>query len=423
MEEYNLIEALKGNIDHLIKNEIIIIQNETFEKPYSIKKNDKFPYKIQLYNVTFRHKLRILNGFFEQLQIVKTNHIQIKGGEFQFLEITESEGIEIKTCKIGLLKIQTSTIYINGSTSSFNEININGSNPKGIIHNIKNISSKKLEVTGTGGLILKNSNIDILKLERVPHLEIYNTEFKELVLKNIGLHPQNTMNFTEVSFSRKSNNLSRRELGEMFVSNTRIKNWRIKDCDFSKCGLTINNKDVERYEFIGFNQWFKKIYQEEETDYKETEKKENIESYRALKKVANVANDKISEVYFRSKELNAYYKEISFKKNFWTKILLGLNKYTNNFGTEWGRALGLIVIFAIPLYLLYFCSTGFASDNSLYKHWGEIFLFINPIHHIELFGDETGNTFWSYLIDIVHRILNTYLYYQLIAAFRKYGKN
>ena len=72
---------------------------------------------------------------------------------------------------------------------------------------------------------------------------------------------------------------------------------------------------------------FKTIHDKDDNDYRE--------GYRQLKHAMINQNDKINELYFKSKELNAHLSELHWFKNFRTWFVLGVSKITNNFGFDW----------------------------------------------------------------------------------------
>jgi hypothetical protein len=57
------------------------------------------------------------------------------------------------------------------------------------------------------------------------------------------------------------------------------------------------------------------------------------------------------------------------------------------------------------------------------EFWQKYWLFITPFHNIHLMGDEYSYSGLSYFIDIFHRIINYFLLYQGVQAFRMYGKD
>lgn len=153
----------------------------------------------------------------------------------------------------------------------------------------------------------------------------------------------------------------------------------------------------------------------------------SIETFQELTQAANKMNNRFSEIRYHAYELNAYYKNLKFsRQTFWRTlgevINLGFNKYSNFFGLYWGLALLWIVIFGVGGYIGYFYSLH--SGACLGEHFGKVFIFINPVHKVDFMGEGFDNYLKNgpLVIDSVMRIIMAYLYYQFVAAFRKYGK-
>ncbi|MDO4782356.1 MAG: pentapeptide repeat-containing protein [Capnocytophaga felis] len=111
------------------------------------------------------------------------------------------------------------------------------------------------------------------------------------------------------------------------------------------------------------------------------------------------------------------------------KIILYLNKYSNNFGTNWVNGIVFILWVGMISYFLILISLSTqlewdidnpdAWDNFL-KHFLEV---INVTHwkDIEPFGVKLNSLAYFFLF--IGRIFIGYGYYQTIQAFRKYGKS
>lgn len=136
--------------------------------------------------------------------------------------------------------------------------------------------------------------------------------------------------------------------------------------------------------------------------------------------------------------MNAHYEilKINYKKLFsWDSAEISniwLNKISNNHGKSTGQSFGILTILSMLLYTLYCYSLGyqisFCHENNWGQFWGlaSYYLeFINPIHKIDTIPKalsicpvpESSRT-----IDAISRIIISYLLYQFIQAFRKYGK-
>lgn len=112
------------------------------------------------------------------------------------------------------------------------------------------------------------------------------------------------------------------------------------------------------------------------------------------------------------------------------KILLFLNKNSNDFGASWMVGVNFTILVGLITYLpilgyLYQnnCISFDLSINSLgnfFQNFGEI---LNPLKWTNLCLFNTEPTGWIYVWIFIGRIFIGYGYYQTIQAFRKYGKS
>lgn len=116
-----------------------------------------------------------------------------------------------------------------------------------------------------------------------------------------------------------------------------------------------------------------------------------------------------------------------FKQDWYTPLSLWLHKSTSSYGTNWLRAflciigVGAVTYFAYAVSLpeIKFGFRYFTNDN-LSFHIRYFFEFLLPVHKMTLI-DHTNPTGLSALFDILGRIFISFLIYQTIAAFRRFG--
>ncbi|GET44728.1 pentapeptide repeat-containing protein [Capnocytophaga felis] len=154
------------------------------------------------------------------------------------------------------------------------------------------------------------------------------------------------------------------------------------------------------------------------------------ETYRIIKNSFYKEDNRIEGLEFYKREMAVYEKELK-EKSFWHKdrIMLLLNKKSNNYGTSWSRGLLFTVIVAFIFYIFILISLHNslewdicnldAWDNFL-KHFLEV-INVTRWKDIEPFGVELNG--FAYLSLFIGRIFIGYGYYQTIQAFRKYGKS
>lgn len=152
--------------------------------------------------------------------------------------------------------------------------------------------------------------------------------------------------------------------------------------------------------------------------------------YSQLKKMYEVRGDSINVVKYHGLELDMQREIIKgHKGSFWERFQLCLNKRSNNFGQSWQWALGYLLLINLVFYSLYLWSLGLLFQNTSidYNLFGYYFEFLNPTHKIDFLKNGIGLinikiNGLAVLIDFVNRIFIGFLIYQLISAFRKYGK-
>lgn len=151
-----------------------------------------------------------------------------------------------------------------------------------------------------------------------------------------------------------------------------------------------------------------------------------------LKKVYQVMGDTVTSGQYYSEEMKTYMKTLKCGGE---KINLWLNYHSNRNGQNWVRPFWLILIFSSILFTLYYLSLGFSIDFSInglhqfFKNAAFLLEFINPIRKSgflpeALIGikEESNIPVKTIAIDSCAKLINAYLIYQFIAAFRKHGK-
>ncbi len=149
--------------------------------------------------------------------------------------------------------------------------------------------------------------------------------------------------------------------------------------------------------------------------------KKKQDTYRILKNVAQQNNDAPQAIVFYAKEMEAYSRTLSWKREeIIDKCILWLNQKTNNFGLNWVWPIGLIFWAGIVLYNLLLRSLCLDAGN--WDHWTKFPVFLIPTHKTgtEFIAGQWG--FLAYSIDLVFRLIETTLIYQTIIAFRKFTR-
>ncbi|KYG77372.1 hypothetical protein AWW68_00975 [Roseivirga spongicola] len=158
--------------------------------------------------------------------------------------------------------------------------------------------------------------------------------------------------------------------------------------------------------------------------------------FEQVKTIYNRQGNKTESIIYQAKELNAHYTILNWNKNFWDKLTLWFNKNTTNFGTSWTRGFLALLVTTIPLFVLLLWSTKGvvavwpwqmnSEDFGLYAT--QYFDFINPTSYIWKRWDfiyelEGGEVRWGVkLLLLFSKVLIVTIIYQIIQAFRKFGR-
>jgi hypothetical protein len=157
-----------------------------------------------------------------------------------------------------------------------------------------------------------------------------------------------------------------------------------------------------------------------------------------LKKLHEQQGDIVAANEYFANEMNAYFSSLRWgkfwKKPFWEKLHLGLNKVSSNHGQSWILAL-LVTLSVSILFYTWFCylinyspADITKSDNwrTFWKLFPSYFEFINPIHKLDDFNNlihKSAIPSFAKTLDALSRIIDSYFIYQLIQAFRKHGRS
>lgn len=123
--------------------------------------------------------------------------------------------------------------------------------------------------------------------------------------------------------------------------------------------------------------------------------------------------------------LSLFFLFIHYNKD---KLILQLNKLSNDFGTDWSRGILFTLIVTLMTFSLIIASLKIDLElqwsneglNNLIKN---VFVVHNVTEWKNLYFFDKEIQGWSFLILFIGRIFIGYGYYQTIQAFRKYGKS
>jgi hypothetical protein len=157
------------------------------------------------------------------------------------------------------------------------------------------------------------------------------------------------------------------------------------------------------------------------------------EAVKQIRYALNKSNDKIQELKLLPVEYEAYYNSLSWGNSYREsidKFILCLNSITNGHGTNVGRSFLVTISVSAIMYSVYCLFLGFTLGNNftIFLKNASCFLeFLNPLHKPEYLVEsllgynkvKPSAIAWEGF----SKIINTFLIYQFIQSFRKFGKS
>ena len=165
------------------------------------------------------------------------------------------------------------------------------------------------------------------------------------------------------------------------------------------------------------------------------------ENYRQIKKSLVSSGNQVHALEIHSKMYSSLQKDKLLSTQ--DKVILCLNKISNNHGISITRPLILLILVAITIFFLYRTSLNEAPYVLGYKDmssWGEgisanckfafedfksFWLLINPTHKLstlEALEPESKLNSWSLFFSYISRIFMAWIIYQFVISFRKFGR-
>ena len=384
MDEINNIQELEAwceihNKNGYLKHGKLLLSNFS---GYSLTLNNFKNLSIIIQEGSHSSKLFLNRGSFNEIIIPEgDNNIIING--ITKVDLLKCKGhANLKRCNI--------TFCESESTLDINECTISTLKQKGKSLKINDSYIKHLECRHSGfydGFDVKDISYFLIE----------------------GLKP---INVIELSFKFKKES-------ELHIIKCDLSKIKFQGCDFSGTILYSLNSEVKLKDYYD-TKWFKKI-RKLSPDGSKTMRIPRDEC-RQLKLTAQNLENSIDADFFRAMELHAHYQELKlFSDRFDSKITLALNLISNRFERSWIIPMLWILGFGFIMFIpYYFFSNLWIEDRICFHEYLKFYwIFLNPLHSFDMLGPDKA-TGASLAIDTLHRILNSYFIYQLVAAFRKF---
>lgn len=395
-----------------------------FESNLTIS-NSKFQGDVVLYNSVFEKDINVNTSHFEGNLQFKNNII--KGDircstskiieEFELLFNEIRGGIALRNISANKnLRIYKCSVKANvalyrgsiGQVLTFRDLEINGAVTFDRVEGEKLFLSSQI-VTGNSLRILACNFQEISLPYSIPEktaLKITLTKFKRITTLN-GFTNQGYMQW---------NNMQPLENSFIQIKNAIMGKWDIVDCNFENTGMQIYSSKITDAFYTNSN--FPKRLSAPD-DIKDEIKRHDIlrDGYNQLKTLAQKQNDRKVFLHYQAEELRSYNDTISLRGNTATKIQLFFMWLSNDFGTNWVRAVFFTAVVNLSFFLMTLAGRPLDISKTP-KFIGQYFNFLLSLTSKPDFIHSDIETIAFY----ISRIFVAFGIYQTISAFRKFGK-
>jgi hypothetical protein len=155
-------------------------------------------------------------------------------------------------------------------------------------------------------------------------------------------------------------------------------------------------------------------------------------AYAQFKKISESKGDQLEANRFFAREMNAFYQTLNWRRDFWEKLNLALNKYSSDHGQSWPRGLRFLAMLGILLFSCYLLLLGITPGSPgvpkrrqlFFECWSRVFEFTNPVHKTDAIAAalNINPNPGARIFEEFSRILIAYAIFQMVQAFRKHGK-
>jgi len=408
--DFNIIEAMydNKNSSHLDvffqrQNDILYIINKGYDlfefSMIKVDNKDAKEYKyFESLGDEYLSRLNIKLGITGSSTTQTDEKTRITNSTFRNLNLKEKfNNVEVRDIKTNVFGLEN----FQANTALFYEINHSVFNPTQVVKNY--ITEKQVEINEIIRKIKTNSlseddrkryesqkHEDESRIKGLIGLSIFNINKSDL--KNCSFWHINFIGFERINFF----------------------NTNIEDAKFSM--VKLSNVVFSSSENIYNDQWYNR-----RIDFKE-----EYDIYRQFVNVFSKNGDVYNSLKAKSFQMKALLKfnDINWK----TKLILYINKLTNDFGNSASRAFFVIIIAAILFYCLfmgtmYNLDISWKGKNFYFSHVKYLFsIILNPLSTTTKLDELNANNY-TYFIVFLSKIIMAFLYYQFVAAYRRFGKS
>lgn len=422
------------NIEDYSNSEYFLeIEHCTFQGNVFFK-GSRLEHSIQFDNCKFLKDFHFENSVCSSISIKNSECDQIlwvDNSEFLTLgieNISAKGSVRLKSIKASFLSIsdlenQSITVY-------------NPNIKRLMIHGLKNesevyITDKEYKATYESNPIIEELNFFCslestsrfyLKNIMISLFELSGTNLKgKIFIKDVGCKNITVTNFINYGMVSVNNIYAADNYSSLIIQDSNIGNAEVYKTMFAGFKI-IEVRDSIIENIITSNiKWCDKV----ENGNVITRPEDLREIYRQLKNVMVRTRNKPEELKFYSYEMDAYYEELSKSSGrIDEKFIIYTNRLTNKHGLSWSRTLKILILLNLIFYttIKYFIAERNFGTQYIIGDIVNFIEFINPIHKVEnVFMSQI--TVESKLIDVISRLLNGYLIFQFLSAFRRFVRN
>lgn len=329
-----------------------------------------------------------------------TNPIRLIEGHFRRINILDINKGEILLYNV---KCDSQIVILNYTVDPRFSLN----------KSTKNIESRPsinhLNIVGsTSAVRVKHYDIDLIELDHF--INTGNSIFDDLLVSTLSIH--NSINSGIIDFIDLA---SRSDDSKLIIKNSELGKFKLINADLTSfTEITIENTNLKDILSIG-TKWPVKINESNYTHQREF--------FRQLKSVMANSQDKVNELLYHRREMEAYLEQIKNEKgSFWERLNLLISKESNDFGHNYIKPAWQFFYFGFWFYF----GVLLLSDiplSFIFERPDTYIEFLNPVHKLS-FLEGTGYKVspWSSIPDFLGRIILAFYIFQFVSAFRKYYK-
>ncbi|MEL6810561.1 MAG: hypothetical protein AAFP76_04445 [Bacteroidota bacterium] len=279
-----------------------------------------------------------------------------------------------------------------------------------------------------GALTFTNWKVDNTKIQGLNQnlkLSFNHVEFVKLKITNVT-------NFSNISFLQCVGN----ESSELVLSNCDLGVTQFNMVRFDSFNsIELNNVVLDKVRATNVT-WFREdqLRISDVEIYSLDDFRCRRDVYRQLKQALRMTGNQIDSLEFKARELKAFRaeKKKSLDMSFGDKLIMAVS-WTNDYGLNWTKAAGLILVITFLFYLLMIPLFTTELTYSLASTWDEVVSTLeivwnkkqvfpqlfNPARRFSaVYGANVSDAL--YFWDVLHRIVLGIFIFQIIHAFRKY---